>query len=61
MSKHPQQREPESVGRLIGDRFRLAVARDLARIYADERHDPLPPDLKRLIARLENKVQKPRA
>ena len=60
MSKHPQQQEPESTGRLIGDRFRLAVARDVVRIYADERHDPSPP-LKRLIACLESKAQKPRA
>ncbi len=61
MSKHPQQQEPESTDRLIGERFRLAVARDLAQIYADERHDLLPPHLKRLIARLESNAQKPRA
>jgi hypothetical protein len=31
----------------------LAIARNLARLYADVLHEPLPCDLERLIARLE--------
>jgi hypothetical protein len=36
-------------GQLVGHALRLAIARDLARIYADVLHDPVPPDLRRLI------------
>lgn len=41
-------------GLLVGRALRLAIARDLARIYSDVLHDPPTPDLKRLIARLEH-------
>ena len=61
MSTGPQQQKVETTGRLIGDRFRLAVARDLARVYSNGPRGPLPPDLKRLIASLESRTEKPRA
>jgi len=37
----------------------LAVARELERIYADVLRDPLPPDLLRLIQRLESRATHP--
>jgi hypothetical protein len=36
--------------------LQLAVARELARIFADVLQDPLPPDLLRLIERLETRA-----
>lgn len=41
-------------GLLVGRALRLAIARDLSRIYADVLHDPVPPDLRRLIDGLEH-------
>jgi hypothetical protein len=35
---------------------RLAIKRDLARIYADVLHNPLPPSLLRLIETLESRT-----
>jgi hypothetical protein len=43
-------------GQLVDNAFRLAIARDLARIYADVLHDPLPPSLVRLIERMESQT-----
>ena len=34
----------------------LLIARNLARLYADILEEPLPPDLARLIGRLEERV-----
>jgi hypothetical protein len=36
--------------------LQLAAARDLVRIYADVLNDPPPPDLLRLIERLESRA-----
>jgi hypothetical protein len=38
---------------------RLAIARNLARIYADVLNDPLPDDLRRLIERWETRQGPP--
>ena len=38
---------------------RLAIARNLARIYADVLNDPLPDDLRRLIERWELRQDAP--
>ena len=48
-------------GQLVGRSLQLAVARDLARIYADVLHDPVPPDLRRLIEGLEHQTTHRRA
>ena len=48
-------------GQLVGRALRLAIARDLARIYADVLHDPVPPDLRRLIEGLEHQTTRRRA
>jgi hypothetical protein len=38
----------------------LMIARNLARLYADVLEEPLPPDLARLIGRLEERLAAPR-
>lgn len=43
-------------GQLVGRVLQLAIARDLERIYADVLHDPVPPDLRRLIEGLEHQT-----
>ena len=43
--------------RLIGYCFRLAIARDLVRIYSDVLRDPIPGDLQKLLTRLEERVK----
>jgi hypothetical protein len=40
-----------------GDRLRLAVARELATVYADMLHQPLPPELRNLIEALEDRYR----
>jgi hypothetical protein len=45
-------REEQRVERVL----QLAAARDLVRIYADVLNDPPPPDLLRLIERLESRA-----
>ena len=45
-------REEQRAGRAL----QLAVARDLAQIYAEALNDPIPPDLARLIERLESRA-----
>jgi hypothetical protein len=40
-------------GELIGDCFRLALARDLERVYAQVLREPAPEDLQRLLYRVE--------
>jgi len=47
---------PDRDGQLAHRALRHAVARDLARIYADKLNDPPPPDLVRLIERLESRA-----
>ena len=42
-------------GRSVSNAPRLAIARDLVRIYADVLHDPPPPNLLRLVERLEGR------
>jgi hypothetical protein len=39
----------------------LMIARNLARLYADVLEEPLPPDLARLIGRLEERLTSQRA
>ena len=53
MDKRRHQKLSGGTEQLIDNRFRLAVAKDLARIYADVLHDPIPPDLQKLLRRLE--------
>ena len=45
--------EPESVEELLGCEYRLAIARNLRRLYTDVLDEPIPTDLRDLIARLE--------
>lgn len=45
-------REEQRADRVL----QLAAARDLVRIYADVLNDPPPPDLLRLIERLESRA-----
>ncbi len=40
---------------LVGNAHRLAIARELARIYRDVLDEPLPADLHRLIVALESR------
>jgi Anti-sigma factor NepR len=40
----------------VGARDSLMIARNLARLYADVLEEPLPPDLARLIGRLEERL-----
>ncbi len=39
------------------DRVRLAAVRNLARLYRDVLHEPLPPALHHLVERLEQRMQ----
>jgi len=55
MNAHRHLR-PDRDGQLADRALQLAVARGLARIYADVLRDPLPPDLLRLIERLESRL-----
>ena len=45
--------EPESVEELLGCEYRLAIARNLLRLYTEVLDEPIPADLRDLIARLE--------
>ena len=56
MSAHRHLR-PDRDRQVAHRALQLAAARDLERIYADVLHDPLPPDLLRLIKRLEGRQQ----
>jgi hypothetical protein len=56
MTAHSHPTRTERHGHLDGPALKLAVARDLARIYADVLHDPLPPDLRWLIGCLEQQL-----
>ena len=42
-------------GHLVGNAHRLAVARELARIYSQVLEEPLPAELQQLLAALEKK------
>jgi hypothetical protein len=50
-----QHLRPDRDGQSLGNAPRLAIARDLLRIYADVLHDPPPPNLLRLVERLEGR------
>ena len=54
-----QHLRPDRDGQRANRAAQLAVARDLARIYADVLNDPMPPDLARLIERLEIRATSP--
>ena len=54
-----QHLRPDREGYRAELAVQLAVARDLARVYADVLNDPMPPDLLRLIERLERQASKP--
>ncbi len=44
-------------GHLVGNAHRLAVARELARIYRDVLDEPLPAELHHLIVALESRMR----
>ena len=50
---------PDREGQRADTVVQLAVAREVARIYADVLNDPMPPDLARLIERLEIRATSP--
>ena len=54
-----QHLRPDRDGQFVGSAPRLAIARELVRIYAEVLNDPMPPDLLRLIERLERQASKP--
>ena len=54
--QHPR---PDREGQRADTVVQLAVAREVARIYADVLNDPMPPDLARLIERLEIRATSP--
>jgi hypothetical protein len=54
-----QHLRPDCEGQRAERAVQLAFARDLVRIYADVLNDPMPPDLARLIERLERQAGKP--
>ena len=54
-----QHLRPNRDGQSVGNAPRLAIARELVRIYAEVLNDPMPPDLLRLIERLERQASKP--
>ncbi len=58
MTQHPQPQTPRTIAQKAGDQFRLAMARDMARLHAHAMPKATAADLKQIIKALENRVQK---